>query len=56
MIIHAHFRQAGTSQLDAPELAHRHVQVDAETYEAGQNQIRADLAEGWIVASWRVDR
>ena len=56
MIIHAHLRQAGTSQPDAPELEHRHVQVDAETYEAGSNRVNADLPEGWIGASWRVER
>ena len=56
MIIHAHLRQASTGQRDAPEPESRHVQVEAETYEAGRAQITARLPEGWIVASWRVER
>jgi len=56
VIVHAYLRQAGTGQRDAPELEHRHVQVEAETYDAGRAQITADLPEGWIVASWRVER
>lgn len=56
MIVHAHLREQSTSHRDAPEPQHRHVQVDADTYEAGHDRIRAELPEGWIVASWRVER
>lgn len=52
----APLRQASTGLRDAPAPEHRHVQVDADTYEAGRDRIRADLPEGWIVASWRVER
>ena len=41
---------------DAPEPEHRDVQVEADTYEAGRARIGAELPEGWIVASWRVER
>ena len=56
MIIHAHLRQASTGQRDAPEPEHRDVHVEADSYEAGRDQISGELPEGWIVASWRVER
>lgn len=56
MIVYAHLRQASTGQRDEPEPQHRHVQVEAKTYEDGRDQIRPDLPGGWIVASWRVER
>jgi hypothetical protein len=56
VIVQADLREQSTGARDAPEPKHRHVQVEAETYEAGRAQIRADLPEGWIVGSWRVDR
>lgn len=56
MIVYADLREARTGERDEPEPEHRHVQVDAETYEAGRDRIRAELPEGWIVASWRVER
>jgi hypothetical protein len=54
--VHSNLRQASTGLPKAPEPEHRHVQVDVATYEAGRDSIRAELPEGWIVASWRVDR
>lgn len=54
--VHAHLRQASTGLRDAPEPEHRHVQVDADTYEAAHDRISDELPEGWIVASWRVER
>ena len=54
--VHAHLRQASTGLQDVLELEHRHVQVDADTYEAGRDRIRAEMPEGWIVASYRVER
>ena len=54
--VHAHLRQASTGQQDAAEPEHRHVQVDADTYEAGRDRIWAELPEGWIVASYRAER
>lgn len=56
VIVHAHIRQASTGLRDAPEPEQSHVQVDADTYEAGRDRIQADLPAGWIVASWRVER
>ena len=56
VIVHAHLRQASTGLRDAPEPEHRYVQVEAATYEAGRDRISAELPEGWIVASWRVER
>lgn len=56
MIVHAHLRQASTGRREAPEPEIRHIQVEANTYEDGCDHIRAGLPEGWIVASWRVDR
>jgi len=56
VIVHARLREANTGDRDSSEPEHRDVQVDVETYEAGRDQIRADLPEGWIVASWRVER
>ncbi|MDN5764023.1 MAG: hypothetical protein L0H41_17130 [Microlunatus sp.] len=56
MTVHAHLRQASTGLRDAPEPERRHVQVDADTYEVARDRILADLPEGWIVASWRVER
>lgn len=41
---------------DAPEPEHRYVTGDADTYEAGRDCISAELPEGWIVDSWRVER
>lgn len=52
----AHLRQASTGLRDAPAPEHRHVQVEADTYEVGRGRIRAELPEGWIVASWWVER
>lgn len=46
MIVHAYLREQGTSARDAPEAEHRHVQVEAETYEAGRDPIRAELPRG----------
>ena len=54
--VHAHLRQASAGLRDAPDPENRHVQVDAGTYEAGRDRIQAELTEGWIVASWRVER
>lgn len=54
--VHAHLRQASTGRRDAPEPEHRHGRVDADTYEAGRDRIRVELPEGWIVASWQVER
>lgn len=56
MIVYADLRQACTGQRDEPHPEHRHVQVDAKTYEDGRDQIGADLPRGWIVARWRVER
>lgn len=56
MIVHAHLRQAGTGQRDAPPSASRQVQVDAATYQEGRDQITREIPDGWIVASWRVER
>ena len=55
MIVRADLREASTQPQEA-ELEHRQVEVDAESYETGRDQITADLPTGWIVASWRVER
>jgi len=56
VIIHAHLREQSTGKRDATEPKHRHVQVQAATYEAGRDQITAEIPEGWIIAGWRVER
>lgn len=56
MNIHAHLREHSTGKRDASTPASRLVTVHAATYEAGRDQILRDLADGWLVASWRVDR
>lgn len=30
--------------------------AEADNFEIGRDQIRADLPQGWIVASWRIER
>ena len=55
MIVRADLREASTQPQEA-ELEHRQVEVDAESYETGRDQITADLPTGRIVASWRVER
>ena len=32
------------------------IEVDADTYDAGKQQILDQLADGWIVTAYRVDR
>lgn len=53
--VYAHLVQTGGGGVDAPEKQHRHLQVQAVSYETGRDQIRANLPDGWIVASWRVE-
>ena len=54
--VHAHLRQTSTGLRDAPEPAHREVQVVAASYEAGRDKIQAELPPNWIIASWKVER
>ena len=56
MIVYAHLRQATSGQRDAAAPERRDVQFEADTYEAGRDRISGELPEGWLVATWRVDR
>ena len=41
---------------DAPEPQRDVIAVEAASYEGGKRQVREQLPEGWIVASWTVDQ
>lgn len=52
----AHLQRRGTGSRDETERATQIVEVHAATFEDGKQLVQEQLLEGWIVASWRVDR
>lgn len=52
----AHLQQRGTGSREETERASRTVEVSAATFDDGKHLVREQLPDGWIVASWRVDR
>ena len=57
MAVHvvAYICQRGTGARDEPTRPSRYIEVDAEDFSAAQSAVRAQLPEGWLVGSWRVD-
>lgn len=56
MSIHlrAHIRQRGSGRRDEHTLPSAHIDVDADSYEFGKQQILSQLPSGSIVCSWIV--
>ena len=52
----AHLQQRGTGSREEAERASRTVEVSAATFDDGKRLVQEQLPEGWVVASWRVDR
>jgi len=56
VIVTALVQQRTDGSRDAPQPARKYLEVEAVTYEAARADVMEQLTEGWIVASWRVDR
>lgn len=52
----AHLKQRGTGSREESERASRTVEVSAATFDDGKRLVQEQLPDGWVVASWRVDR
>ena len=52
----AHLQQRGTGSREEAERASRTVEVSAATFDDGKRLVQEQLPDGWVVASWRVDR
>jgi hypothetical protein len=52
----AHVQQRGTGRPDASERECRTVEVNAASFDDGKRLVREQLPDGWVVASWTVDR
>lgn len=46
----------GTGARDEAPPESRTVEVDADDYAQGKQQVLEQLPDNWVVASWRVDR
>lgn len=57
MAVHvvAYICQRGTGARNEPPRPSRYIEVDAEDYGAAQSAVRAQLPDGWLVGSWRVE-
>ena len=58
MAVHltAHLQQRGTGRPDGSERGSRTVEVNAASFDDGKRLVQQQLPDGWVVASWTVDR
>ena len=56
VLVTAHLQQRGTGSRDEAERASRTVEVNAASFDDGKRLVQEQLPDGWVVASWRVDR
>lgn len=52
----AHLQQRGTGNREEAERTSQTVEVSAATFDDGKRLVQEQLPDGWVVASWRVDR
>lgn len=48
-------RERGTGARDEPPRESRFIQVDADSFESAKEAVLAELADDWLVGSWRVE-
>ncbi|HEY5849121.1 MAG TPA: hypothetical protein VIT42_20250 [Microlunatus sp.] len=56
VLVTGYLRQRGTGSRDEAERASRTVEVNAASFDDGERLVQEQLPDGWVVASWRVDR
>lgn len=56
VLMTAHLQQRGTGSRDQAERESRTVEVNAASFDDGKRLVQEQLPDGWVVASWRVDR